>query len=414
MTSPEAGSARTGLTLILASTVVAGAAGYIVQALVPAFSEQSDYLTFTVTWSAMYLVVAAVAGLQQEVTRAASPRLGSASPRRVLMTFTVTAAAVCAVAVLATSFLWAPAAFGAEAVAVMPSILVGTVGYVLVAVLSGVFYGARRWRAVAGMTVVDSLLRLTTVTTVVALGLTGSAYAWAIALPFLGSFAVLWVIDGRRAVNEIRLDAPLSTLARNSVSTVGAALATGVMISGLPLVLGVTSTGLGDTTLAAVILVITLTRAPLIIPLLALQSYLVVTFRDGPRLAARRTLVWGGMLLGVTATLSVASVVVGPWVVELLYHGRYQLAPGVYAVIVASAGLTALLCLTGPAALARGRHRSYVAGWSMSSVALLAGLALAPSDVWATVGVIACAPLLGAAVHLWALRGGPGQLAAEG
>lgn len=410
MTEPDSsGSARSGLTLILGATVVAGAAGYGIQAVVPALSSRADYITFGIAWSAMFLIVAGVAGVQQEITRAASPRGEAPSATRALTWFSVGAASVFVTLVFVSSFLWAPSAFGARAGEFVPSILVGTAAYTFVAVLSGVFYGARRWRSAAGMTVADSLLRLIAVFAVMLLGLSGAAYAWAISLPFAAAFGLLWFLDGRRAANEVRIDGSALQLGRNGVSTVGAALATGVMISGLPLVLGVTSTGLGERDLATLILVITLTRAPLVIPLMALQSYLVVTFRDRPESAARRTLVWGGLLVGITVLLSAVSAVVGPWVLDLLYQGRYSLEPTMYSLIIASAGLTALLCLTGPAALARGRHRLYVAGWGVSSLVLLLGLWLVPSEVSATVGAIAVAPVIGVAVHLWALRGAPAQ-----
>ncbi|GAD35610.1 hypothetical protein MTS1_03456 [Microbacterium sp. TS-1] len=408
MTEPEVpATARSGLTLILAATVIAGAAGYGIQAVVPALSSRDDYITFGIAWSAMFLIAAGVAGVQQEITRAASPRGKAPSATRALTRFSLGAAGVFVALVLGSSFFWAPSAFGARAAEFVPSILVGTAAYTFVAVLSGVFYGARRWRSAAGMTVADSLLRLVAVFAVMLMGLSGAAYAWAIALPFAAAFVLLWFLDGRRAVQSVRIDGSVMQLGRHSVSTVGAALATGVMISGLPLVLGVTSSGLGARDLAALILVITLTRAPLVIPLMALQSYLVVTFRDRPDLAARRTLAWGAVLIVVTVLLSAASVVVGPWVIELLYQGRYSLAPAMYSLVIASAGLTALLCLTGPAALARGRHRLYVAGWGVSSLVLLLGLGVVPSQVGATVSVIAAAPVIGVAIHLWALRGAP-------
>lgn len=405
MTADDAPAARNGLALVLGSTGIAGVAGYAVQAAVPAFAGD-DYLTFTVTWSAIYLVVAAIAGVQQEVTRSATIAVdGSleANGRRTLARFALVISVAAVLVVLLTSFAWGPAALGEEFWSVLPSVLTATGAYALVAVLSGVFYGARRWRAAAGMTVVDSLLRVLLIVVVIALGLTGSAYAWAIALPFAGSVAILWFIDGSRSLGRVRIDADLSQLIRNSVSTVGAALATGVMISGLPLLLGITSRGLGVSELSALILVLTLTRAPLVIPLLALQSFLVVTFRDQPQLAFRRTMVWGSALFGITVGLAVIGALVGPWIVEIVYGPSYELPAIVFGLIILSAGLTALLCLTGPAALAAGNHRLYVAGWASSSVALLLALFVLPAQLWSTVLAIALAPILGIVVHLSAL-----------
>ncbi len=404
MASAESGPARSGLALVLGATVIAGAAGYIIQAAVPALAPD-EYLTFTVTWSAIYLIVGGMAGVQQEITRSAFPAVvpGSGRGAGIVARFAGAASVVAVVVVFGSAFLWGPAALGADFVAVLPPILVATAAYTLVAVLSGVYYGARRWVSAAGMTVTDALLRVVLIVVVMLLGLSGPAYAWATALPFVGSVMLLWIMSGRRAMRDVDFDVDVSQLLRNSVSTVGAALATGVMISGLPLLLGVASRGLPQMQLTALILILTLTRAPLVIPLLALQSYLVVTFRDHPSLALRRTLVWGAGLAGVTIVLAVAGSFVGPWVIELVYGPDYALPAVLFGLIIASAGMTALLCLTGPAVLAAGRHRAYVAGWALSSIALVIGLFVVPAEIWATVAVICAAPVLGVGAHLAAI-----------
>lgn len=407
MTSAESGPSRSGLVYILGATVVAGALGYLIQAIVPAFTTAGDYVAFTVFWSAVYLVVAAIAGIQQEVTRAARPRGDGPSGRRDLLWFGVAAATVFALAVVATSWLWAPAALGPAAASLIAPLAVAAAAYALIATLSGVFYGARRWRAAAGLTVSDAGLRLLTTVLALALGAGIVGLGWAVAVPFALAVVLMWFLSGRRAVDDVALDVTLGGLVRNSASTVGGSLATGVMISGLPLLLGITAQGLGKSTLAALILVITLTRAPLVVPLLALQSYLVVTFRDAPQLAARRTLTWGAALLGATAVLAVAGASIGPWIVDLLYSGRFDLPAPVYAGVIAGAGLTAALCLTGAGALAAGHHGIYVGGWGTASGALLVALFAVPAGIWPVVGAIAGAPVIGIAVHLTALRRRP-------
>lgn len=407
MTAPEAPSARSGVAYVLAATVVAGGLGYLIQALVPVFTTSAQYVAFSVYWSAVYLVVAAIAGVQQEVTRASRPRRSGATGRSIVIRFGWGAAAASVVVVGVSAFAWAPAAFGAHAIELAPPLVAAAGAYALVATMSGVFYGAREWGAVAGMTVTDSVLRVVTVGASLILGGSVVALGWAVALPFALSVLILWLVRGRRAVGEISLDATTRELARHSISTVGAALATGVMISGLPLLLGTTARGLGDATLAALILVITLTRAPLVIPLLALQSFLVVLFRDDPGRAVRRTVLWSAGLVGATAVLSCVGAFVGPWVVALLYGDRFGLEPAVYAGVIASAGMTALLCLTGPAALAAGRHGRYVAGWALSSVVLVAALVSVPAQVWSVVVVLAVSPVPGALIHLSALRAAP-------
>lgn len=410
MTAPESSRASSAISYILGATVVAGASGYVIQALVPAFTSRAEYVAFSVYWSAVYLAVAGVAGVQQEVTRAARPGRPTRSAAPTLVRFAVAAAGLFTALILLSGLLWATPAFGARAWELMPALALAVAAYTLVAVLSGIFYGSHEWGAVAGLTIADALFRLLGVCLVILLGGSVVSLGWAVAAPFAAAVALLWWLRGRRAVREVDLDVSLHRLARNSLSTVGAALATGVMISGLPLVLGLTSRGVGETTLASLILVITLTRAPLVIPLMALQSYLVVTYRDAPQRALRRTVVWSGLLIFVTAGLALVGTIAGPWVIHLLYGERYSLEPVVYAAVILSAGLTALLCLTGPAALARGKHGRYVAGWTVSAGALVASLGLfGGGQVSGVVIPLMAAPVLGAMVHLTALVGRPYQ-----
>ncbi|MFS0733669.1 hypothetical protein ABC304_16920 [Microbacterium sp. 1P10UB] len=387
-----------GLAYILGATAVAGAIGYVIQAAVPAFVDQAQYVVFSVFWSIVYLVVSGLSGIQQEATRA-SRSSAQGGGWRVLARFAVVYAAIAAVIVAATAVLWAPGVFGADTVPLVAALAVAAVGYAFVAAISGALYGVKDWRGVAGMTVADAGVRLLTVGAAVLLGAGLVAIGWAVAVPFTLAALIIWLIAGRGIRSRLALDADLPTLLRHSLHTVGAAIATGVMISGLPFLLGVTSARDDAALLASLILVITLTRAPLVIPLLALQSYLVVTFRDAAEHVRRRVLVWGTGLLGATVVLSALAVVVGPWVVSLLYGDRYELPAPAYAAIVASAGLTGLLCITGPAALAGGRHRLYLAGWIAASAVTVASLFLPVPELPRVLTALLAGPVVGVAVH---------------
>lgn len=392
-----------GLTYILGATVVAGGIGYVIQAAVPAFMDASRYVVFSVFWSIVYLVVSGLSGVQQEATRASrSTPSGDGWP--VLARLAASAAGVAAVVIAASSFVWAPRIFGDDTVPLVAALIVAAVGYTFVAAISGALYGVKNWRGVAGMTVTDAALRLLTVAAAVLLGAGAATAGWAVAVPFGVAAAAVWIAAGRGIRSHLSVDAPLPTLLRHSAQTVGASVATGIMISGLPFLLGVIPTGLDATALASLILVITLTRAPLVIPLLALQSYLVVTLRDAQGRLARRVAVWGGGLLLLAAALSALATVVGPWVVQALYNGRYELPGVAYAAIVASAGLTGLLCITGPAVLSAQRHALYFAGWATASI-ITVGCLFVPTDgLVRVVTALVVGPIVGVAVHAVGLR----------
>lgn len=389
-----------GLSLILLSTVIAGGIGYVIQAVVPAFTSVSDYIAFSVFWSTVYLIVAAASGVQQEISRSVTRRGTATGGWPTLWRFSALAAVVAAILLAATSPLWAEAVFGHVSGQLIAPLTVATVGYVFIASLSGVYYGRNDWSAAAGMTVSDSSLRLVAIVIVLVGGGSLMGLSWAVALPFGLAALLMWILTGKTVRSDIHVSGSLGTLARHSVATVAAALASGLMISGLPLLLGVSAAHLTPTTLASLILVTTLTRAPLVIPLLALQSYLVVTFRDNATKAARRILLFSAGLTGLTVVLCILGAAIGPWFIETIYSGQYALPPLAFAGIIASAGTTSILCLTGPACLAINRHGWYVAGWGISSIILIVGLILVPGTLGTMLAWMALSPVAGAAVHI--------------
>ena len=285
----------------------------------------------------------------------------------------------------------------------MLALVVGAVGSTLIAVLTGLCYGLHRWRAIAAFIVSDALLRGAFIAVALALNTGVVGLAWAIAAPFAVVFAVACVVVAPAAHRDLALDADSRRLARNSLSTVGAAIAAALMGSGLPLVLGVTSSRTDPALLASLILGITLLRAPLMIPLLAMQSYLIVTFRDAPAVVAARLVRWIAALLGATGVLAVAAALLGPAVLDWLYRGRYHLDAAECALILVSAGLTAVLFLTGPAVLARSAHGWYAAGWAAASAAMIGMLVLPVADPARILVAICAAPVVGIIVHVSAL-----------
>ena len=73
-----------GAVLILAATAIGGGAGYVLQAFAGPTLDTKLYAPFSVFWSALYLFVSALSGLQQEVTRATKPvTVGVSAPASV-------------------------------------------------------------------------------------------------------------------------------------------------------------------------------------------------------------------------------------------------------------------------------------------------------------------------------------------
>jgi hypothetical protein len=403
MSLPSDGRKR-GLAFILGATAVAGACGYLIQLAAPALLDDAHaYLAFSVFWSTLYLFGSAVSGVQQEVTRATHPSPRS-ERRSMLRIFTIGAVLVLIGVTVLVGFALAPSAFAPAPVAMTVWFGVGLVGYLLMSVLAGVLYGLESWATIAGLTIADALIRAALVTAGLAHGVPIGALAALIAIPFGLAVGIVWLTVRRRLVGRFVLDVGPRALSMNALRTCMGAGAMGVLVTGLPLLLRTAMPTADPVFLAGLILVITITRAPLIIPLMALQSYLVVEFRRSS------VHVWGVLsrylliLASVTAVLAGAAWVGGPALIDFISEERFVVEPATAAVVVASAGLVAAMCITGPALLARGLHNRFLAGWVLAASATILFLILPLETGLRTALALLAAPALGVIVHVFSVR----------
>lgn len=398
-----ADSARAGLRSILLATVIAGIFGYAIQLLAPAFlAEDSAYVTFTVYWSTLYLCVATLSGIQQEITRAAAPVVDQ-PPSPVLRQFTLISIAVTLVVVVVLALLFGHLILPSSTLALAVALGIGVVGYLLVAVLSGVLYGLRMWTAVAGITILDAGFRALLVLTALAAGLGEEWITLAASVPFGLAFIVMWLRMRSRVVGRFRLDVPLRRLLAHTAGTVVAAASMGIIMNGLPMLLRLTSADAQPSVLAGIILAISITRAPIVLPLLALQSFFISVFRGQGAAITRRIFLYLGVGVVVIAVLAGVAWLIGPWAIGWLSAGRFEIEPAIMAAITTSAGLVALLCVTGPALLGERRHTPYVAGWVVTAL-LTIGALLLPIDLISRLSLaLLVPPAVGLLVHLGAL-----------
>ncbi|MFC5434564.1 hypothetical protein ACFPJ2_12840 [Microbacterium suwonense] len=402
MAEPAAGRAtRGGLRHILIATAIAGGIGYLIQLAVPIVAPDA-YLDFATMWSATYLVVTCLSGIQQELTRA-SRRGPAGSGFRTWSRFAITSGITATGLVAVIFWVSGPRLFPAETLPFVGVVALATFGYCLVAAISGAVYGLTEWGAVAGMTVVDAVIRVILIASALLAGGSAILLGWATAVPFLLAALVIWLWVGRRIRHHLVIDVPMVRLFKNSAATVAASLSTGALISGLPMILKAFAPDAGVDLLASFILVITLTRAPLVVPLVALQGYLLVSFRDSAHGSASRILRWTTAVLGVVIVLAVAAAVAGPALMTWLFSGFLILTPMDFALIVLSAGLTGVMCITGPAVLAMNRHAWYTSGWVVSAGATIVVLLLPIEAHTRVVAALLMGPLLGAIVHVIAV-----------
>jgi O-antigen/teichoic acid export membrane protein len=146
-----------------------------------------------------------------------------------------------------------------------------------------------------------------------------------------------------------------------------------------------------------------LTRAPLLVPLTAMQGNLIAHFVD-QRTERLRALVAPAVVatgLGLLGVLLAG--VFGPWLLGEAFGAQYRADGGLLAWLTAAAVAIALLTLTGAAAVAAALHRAYSVGWVSATVASALLLLLPLGLEMRTVIALLCGPLVGIAVHLAAL-----------
>lgn len=394
---------------VLIATVVAGAAGYVTLLIAGVQLSAVDYANLAVFWSALYLVVTALSGIQQETARAVGPLPpeSTGSAPSVLRTFTLQAAIGVAVASLIVFAVIGPLVFANDGAALAVPLAIGTGAYVLLAVLSGTVSALALWKLAALITVVDGVLRLVLVAALLLLGADTLPLAWAVVAPMPITAVIAWLVIRGSAVGRFVIDVPLRRLWANVGRTVVGAAAMGVLISGFPFLVGATSNGEEAALIASLIFTITIARAPIVIVVLSLQSYFIVLFQRGVGGRVYLLLIAGIMVAAVAA--ATLAGLIGPALLAAVFPEAPPISGLVVALIVASGGAVGAMCVTGPMTIARSAHTAYTLGWVVAALTTIALLLLPLETTDRVVLGLICGPLVGLAVHAVALARWPAQ-----
>lgn len=418
-----AASGRSGVVKVLIGTVVAAASSFIVLLVVAPALGPAGYATFSVYWAALFMIVAVLFGVQQESTRAVAATRGAGDqadgaggsfesagsdaaaqtappqPRVSVITFALWIGAALLVLIAATSPLWAAPLFGSGTDSWGLPLAIAVGSYALVAATNGVLAGTGHWGAFALLAVIDGVLRLALVAVVLLAGLGETALAWAVAIPFPVSLAIVFFGNRAAIAGGARVNGTLGSLTRNTSRTLTASVASAILINGFPVFLSLFGRS-DQATLGAVILAVTLTRAPILVPLTALQSMLIARFSSAREGSAKLLVV---VVAGLAAFTALIAGFVWLWGGPLLngFFGEgFVLAPATLAGLVAASGCLGILTATGAATLAAERHTSFAAGWMIAAALALGVLAFAPLDLELRVVLaLAVGPLIGSAWH---------------
>jgi len=407
---------RRAATQVGIATLVVAIVGYVVQFLAARWLGPADYASFAVFWAVLFVVIACLHGLAQEVirvARVAKLRIDagglpgselSGNPRIVLVAVVLSAAV--AVIVFISGFAWAPWAFGADWSWALPLLCIAAVvvggGFGAVAVLAGF----ARWRGYSLLVCLEGVSRL------------GFFLFVALALPTVFGFslaAVLAFVPGlivalcwpslRRDTFDIRSDAPLSISITRMLRAMAAAALSGILVIGWPALLSIAAEfnprGTTTSSLGVLILLVTLTRAPIMVPLTSFQNALIARFTGFDHATRQRWVIGGvGIVLAASAVLAGLAALIGPPLMPIIFGPGFEAGAWIIAALTAASAGLGIITLTGVAALGAAQHNLYLLGWGTAIAGSVLALFLIPLPFeWATVAALVIGPLVGAAVH---------------
>jgi O-antigen/teichoic acid export membrane protein len=391
----------TGVGLASGLGALSGYLAMVVAARALDTQENTDFLTF---WSLLFFLFGVLGGVQNEVTRAvgaASSATTRPAGSRVLPVGMAVGAGV-AVLVLASSPLWGERVLGGSWPLLVVVVALAVTSFAGHSTVAGALSGERRWGLFARLVGSEALTRLVLV---LLAGLIGSVEGLDVAA---AAAALTWLVvclvsrTARHAAGA-RGDVPWGGLVRNVSHSLGAAVGSSALLVGFAVILRLTSPADEFTHAAPLLLAISLTRAPLLVPLTAYQGVAITHFLQhrGEGLGALRRIVL--LLAGGGAVAAVLAWLVGPWLMRVVFGEGYGVDGLVLAGLTVAAVMVALVTLTGAATLAVGRHRAYAGGWlSATAVAVLVLLTPLGLEERAVVALVV-GPLVGATVHAVAI-----------
>lgn len=391
------------------ATLVSAVCGYVVLYLAARDLEPAGFSVFAVFWGAFGLLAGAANGLLQESTREVrevqlagavrEPDAARIHPIRVAVLVGLASAAT----VVVTAALWSGHVFVESRWLSVALLAAGIAGFCVHATLLGVLAGVNRWSQYGALIVGDAIGRVAVAITAFLVGWALVGYLWATVAGSMAWLILLLASPSSRTAARILTPGTVGTFLRGATHSIAAAGASAILVMGFPVLLKATSADLGAAG-GVVILAVTLTRAPLLVPLTAMQGNLIAHFVDQREARLRALLTPTLVVLGLGALTVTIAGLAGPWLLQAAFGPEYQASGALLAWLTAAAIAIALLTLTGSAAVAAALHRAYAAGWVGATLASTL-LLLLPLDLQTrTVVALMCGPLVGIAVHLVALR----------
>jgi O-antigen/teichoic acid export membrane protein len=389
------------------ASVLSSLSGYLILVIAARTLGPTRNADFMVFWSLLFGMFGIVGGLQQETTR--SVRSADLSPvlaRRPVHVLPVglLVGVGAAVAVGATFPLWSTPALGPGSWPLVVALCLAVPAYAGQATMVGALSGDRSWLACSVLISSEAIVRLLLVALVAFVGAKTRGLEVASA-----AAAAVWIVfilvspTGHRAARATG-DTDLNQFLNRTGHAMIAAASTAVLVVGFPVLVRFTSSDLEWTTAAPLLLAISLTRAPLLMPLQAYQGVAIAHFISERDRGASMLIRPAGAILGMGALGAAGAYLIGPVIMTAFFGPGYQVDGRLLAGLMLAAVCLALLTLTGSAVLATAQHTTYAVGWFLSSALSVAVLLSDLPLAFRSVLSLCVGPLLGIGIHLAAVH----------
>ena len=283
-----------------AAAIIVAIAGYVAQFLAARWLGPADYTRFAVFWAVLFIVVGTLSGVAQEVIRVSrvskmsvdSPSAPDHDSHPRIGVVAITIGSGTSLVVFLTGLIWARLAFGHDWL--LPLVLLSLAGVFVsgTIVVVSMFAGLARWRTYSWLVILEGAARLVFFVLAASLLPTVVGFSIAAVLSFVPGILVgLLSPPLRQASFAIRSDSPTALSTTRILRSMAASSLSSVLLVGWPALLSAAAAanprGSTAVSLGVLILLVTLTRAPLMVPLTSFQNALVARF-TGLGLADRR------------------------------------------------------------------------------------------------------------------------------
>lgn len=396
---------RWGALSVGISSGISAAVGYVVLLLAARTLDQELNAEFLTFWALLFAVFGVMSGVSTEMTRAASVvrTIGSDPSHPRVGWFGLALGSGGGLLLLLTGFWWGEPIFGDYASVLVPLLAVTVVFYTGHSVLVGVLGGLQRWPLYSALIGMDSLVRLTCVLIAVAMGLQVAGLALASALG-AAAWILLLLVRPVRVAWVVRADLPVRSLLRTTTHACLAAASSAALVVGFPVLLRLTTGTEEYLQAAALLLAISLTRAPVMIPLNAYQGVAITYFMANRARGLRAAAPIAGMIIALSSVGAVAAWLVGPWLMITLLGPEYAMSGLVLGGLTFDAGILAILTVSGALCVSFHRHRAFSLGWiTATAVAIILLFVPLPIEEKSVLALF-MGPMTGIVVHAVVLR----------